>query len=153
MLFNASCGMEFDKHGSAGYLANHMARLFAQGLQERIRPLGIAPAQFMLLLELWREEGISQRDLVERLDVEQATIANTLARMERDGLITRVAHKGDARVKLIRLTGKAREIEREAVAAAWAQNAAALESLSDEERLVFLDLMRRVIGAMQAPAG
>ncbi len=38
---------------SAGFLANHMARLFAVALQRRIKPLGLAPAQFMTLLELW----------------------------------------------------------------------------------------------------
>ena len=71
----------FDRARSAGYLANHMARLFAQRLHERIRPLGLAPAQFMTLLALWEEDGLTQRDLFERLDVEQATMANTLARM------------------------------------------------------------------------
>lgn len=141
--------MVFEKSGSAGYLANHMARLFAVGLQERIKPLGIAPAQFMVLIELWREDGVSQRDLVERLDVEQATIANTLARMERDGLISRAPHQGDARMKLIRLTPKARRIEAEAVAAARAQNEAALGDLTPAERADFLDMMRRVIARMQ----
>lgn len=141
--------MTFDKNRSAGYLANHMARLFAVGLQERIRPLGIAPAQFMVLLELWREDGVSQRDLVERLDVEQATIANTLSRMERDGLISRVPHQGDARMKLIRLTPKARRIEAEAIAAARAQNETALGDLTPAEQGDFLDMMRRVIARMQ----
>lgn len=140
--------MTFDKNRSAGYLANHMARLFALGLQERIKPLGIAPAQFMVLLELWREDGVSQRDLVERLDVEQATIANTLSRMERDGLISRAPHQGDARMKLIRLTPKARRIEAEAIAAARAQNETALGDLTAAERGDFLDMMRRVIARM-----
>ncbi|MEO0363426.1 MAG: MarR family transcriptional regulator, partial [Pseudomonadota bacterium] len=39
--------MTFAKSKSAGYVANHMARLFAIGLQRRIKPLGLAPAQFM----------------------------------------------------------------------------------------------------------
>jgi DNA-binding MarR family transcriptional regulator len=141
--------MIFEKDKSAGYLANHMARLFALGLQERIRPLGIAPAQFMVLLELWREDGVSQRELVRRLDVEQATIANTLARMERDGLVTRAPHSGDGRVKLIRLTAKARRLEQDAIAYANAQNRLALGDLSGEEQLQFLDLMRRVIDRMK----
>ncbi len=141
--------MAFEKNGSAGYLANHMARLFAIGLQERIKPLDLAPGQFMVLIELWREDNLSQRDLVERLDVEQATIANTLARMERDGLISRVPHQGDARMKLIRLTPKARRIEADAVAAARAQNEVAMADLTPAEREQFLDLMRRVISRMQ----
>ena len=49
--------MTFDKTRSAGFLANHMARLFAKGLQQEIRPLGLAPAQFMTLLALWERTG------------------------------------------------------------------------------------------------
>lgn len=98
--------MEFEKKKSAGYLANHMARLFAQGLHERIKSLDLAPAQFMTLLELWNEDGLSQKELVERIDVEQATMANTIRRMERDGLITRKQNQKDARSHTIFLTNK-----------------------------------------------
>ena len=85
MLFNYYlAGMTFQKERSAGFLANHMARLFANGLQQRIRPLGLAPAQFMTLLALWDEDGLTQRELVQRLNVEQATMANTLIRMPAD---------------------------------------------------------------------
>ena len=105
--------MKFDKNQSAGYLANHMARLFAQGLQARIKHLGLAPAQFMTLLALWQEDGLTQRQLIERLDVEQATMANTLARMVRDGLIERRPHPEDGRAQVVCLTAKARADERQ----------------------------------------
>jgi len=142
--------MKFDKQASAGYLANHMARLFANGLQQRIKPLGLAPAQFMTLLALWEKDGLTQRDLVARLDVEQATMANTLARMERDGLIERRSHPGDGRAQSVHLTAKALALREPATAAARAQNEAALQDFSDEERRTFLDLMRRAIAAMQS---
>jgi len=141
--------MPFQKQRSAGYLANHMARLFAKGLQQRIRPLGLAPAQFMTLLALWEEDGLTQRDLVDRLDVEQATMANTLSRMERDGLIERRSHPGDRRSQSIHLTPKSAALRAPATEAAQAQNEAALAGFSEDERRTFLDLMRRAITSMQ----
>lgn len=141
--------MAFDKKHSAGYLANHMARLFAQGLQQRIAPLGLAPAQFMTLLELWSKDGLTQVELVQRLNVEQATMANTLARMERDGLIERRAHPHDRRARQNWLTAKGRQIRHAAIAAAAAQNEAALGPLNTAERRAFIDLMTRVIAAMK----
>ncbi len=141
--------MVFDKSKSAGYLANHMARLFANGLHQRIAPLGLAPAQFMTLLELWAEDGLTQRQLVERLDVEQATMANTLARMDRDGLIIRKPGETDRRSRSIHLTSKAKKLEMPAKTAAIEQNKAALSALTAEERDTFIELMRRAIGAMQ----
>lgn len=139
----------FDRTASAGYLANHMARLFFTGLARRIRPLGLAPAQFMALLELWQEDGLTQKQLVERLDVEQATMANTLARMERDGLVLRRPNPEDARSRQICLTDAARALQGPATQAAMAQNDVALTVLDDDERAAFLDMMRRVIAAMR----
>lgn len=86
---------EVFKTESAGYLMNHIARQFAILLGKGLKPLGIAPAQFPILLELWQKDGLSQQELVERADLKQATIANTLARMERDGLITREPNPDD----------------------------------------------------------
>ena len=150
MLFNRHIsGMAFQKERSAGFLANHMARLFANGLQQRIRPLGLAPAQFMTLLALWDEDGLTQRELVQRLSVEQATMANTLIRMERDGLIERRSHPEDGRSQSIHLTAKAVGLREPATQAARAQNEAALADLSEDERMLFLDLMRRAIASMQ----
>ncbi len=140
---------DFDKSRSAGYLANHQARLFAQALAERINPMGLAPAQFQCLLELWREDGLTQRDLVQRLDVEQATMANTLKRMERDGLIERRAHEGDGRARTIHLTERARVLQGPAQAEALAVNARATAEMSEEEHAAFLDLMSRAVEALR----
>lgn len=141
--------MAFEKTKSAGYLANHMARLFAHGLQARIAPLGLAPAQFMTLLELWVSDGLTQSELIDRLDVEQATMANTLKRMERDGLITRMPHPDDRRARQNWLTRKGKAMQAPATRAARAQNEAALDGLSAEERDAFLKLMRRTIETMK----
>ncbi|MHA7776202.1 MarR family winged helix-turn-helix transcriptional regulator [Roseibium sp. M-1] len=142
--------MRFEKDTSAGYLANHMARLFASGLHHRIRPLGLSPGQFPALVALWAQEGRTQKELVELLDVEQATLANTLARMERDGLIVRRASEEDGRVQEIFLTEKARALEEAAIASALAQNAEALRGFTPDETKLFLEFMRRTIAAMQA---
>lgn len=140
--------MDFKKNNSAGYLANHMARLFAKGLQDRIAPIGIVLGQFPILLELWEKDGVTQKELVAKLDIEQATIANTLNRMERDKLIRRTAHPSDARAQQIWLTSHAISLREPAYEAAKQQNAEALSNLSDEERAQFMKYMVTVIDSM-----
>ena len=142
--------MTLDKDRSTGYVVNHMARLFAAALTERIQPLGLTTGQFPILLQLWREDGLTQKKLVERLDLEQATIANTLTRMERDGLILRKPHPEDGRSQCIHLTRKARALEEPATKAAQSVNEIALKSLQAEERKAFLEIMGAVIRSLQA---
>ena len=134
---------------SAGYLVNHMARLFAKGLQDRITPIGIVIGQFPILLELWARDGITQKQLVAKLDIEQATIANTLNRMERDKLIRRTAHPNDARAQQIWLTDEAKAMRKPAYAAAMQQNDLALSNLSPEERKRFMESMRVIIDTLR----
>ena len=143
--------MTFRKEDSAGYLVNHVARLFAKGLQDRIAPLGIVVGQFPVLLELWQGDGVSQKDLLKNIDVEQATLANTLSRMERDGLIRRTRHPADARTQQIWLTPKARALRDEAYQCANDVNGAALKVLSEAERAQFNDIMRKVIAGFKSP--
>ncbi|WP_419908169.1 MarR family winged helix-turn-helix transcriptional regulator [Hoeflea sp.] len=141
--------MLFEKEKSAGYLVNHMARLFAHRLHERIAPLGIVPGQFPALLALWEKDGVTQKELVARLDIEQATMANTLTRMERDGLIRRTRHPADARAQQIWLTAKAKRIRDSAYEAANAVNARALADLRPEEHALFIDCMDRIIASLR----
>lgn len=142
--------MKFEKENSAGYLANHMARLFAKGLQDRIAPLGIVIGQFPILLELWQKDGVSQRKLLSKLDVEQATLANTLNRMERDGLIKRTKHPADARAQQIWLTDQAMHLREGAYQSALDQNLVAFEALDDIEQAQFMDFMRRIISGLRS---
>ncbi len=142
--------MAFDKEKSAGFLINHIARLFAKELQQRIQPLGIVTGQFPILLELWEGDGLTQRELLEKLDIEQATLANTLTRMQRDGLIKRTKHPTDARAQLIWLTDKASKIKDEAYRFAWQINTDSLSVLDEREQAQFMEFMRRVISGMRS---
>lgn len=137
--------MTFTKNQSAGYLINHVARIFARGLTARIKPLGLTTGTFPTLLELWETDGLTQKQLVERLDIEQATIANTLARMERDGLVLRAKDASDGRMQRVWLTEQARGLRGPAIAAALAENAAELAGLSTDERAQFIALMQKII--------
>lgn len=107
--------MANDRPESATQLATQFARSVTRALQSRAVRLGFSPGQFPVLLELWEEEGLTQRQLLDRVDVEQATMANTLARMERDGLIERRVHPRDKRAQQIFLTEKARSMREEAL--------------------------------------
>lgn len=137
------------KEQSAGYLANHMARLFRRLMNNALEPLGLSTGQLGILLELWKEDGLTQNELVARLDHEQATIANTLSRMERDGLIRRKPLASDKRARTIHLTAKARSLESDVGAQARTVNAKALGALSPAERKAFLAMIERVVEAQK----
>ena len=137
--------MRFDRRALVGHLVGHLARLLARELQSRIAPMGLSTGSFPVLLELWEEDGQTQRELVAALGVEQATMANTLGRMERDGLVSRSKDPKDGRMRRVRLTDRARGLEAEAKAAATAVNEAVLADLSGWEREALMQLLAKTI--------
>lgn len=141
--------MPFAKKSSAGYLANHLARLLAQRLQQRLAVHGLALGAFPALLELWEEEGLTQKQVIEKLDIEQATIANTLNRMERDGLIVRKRDVNDGRVQRIYLTEKARGLEAVAKAEAAKVNSELFSGIDIAEREAFIGTMQKLIAQLK----
>jgi len=140
----ASEAARFSRQRSLGYVVNHVARLFSRALEQRLAPHGMSRGQFPLLLILWEQEGITQSEIARRLDIEQPTVANTLQRMERDGLISTAPDPGHRRQVLISLTEKARALKPAATAGAADVNDVASAELSAEDIETLFALMERM---------
>ncbi|WP_127114753.1 MarR family winged helix-turn-helix transcriptional regulator [Shimia sediminis] len=142
--------MTFSRQTSSGYLINHLARLFAGALQEGIKPLGLSTGVFPIMVHLWDQDGLTQKELVDRVGIEQATMAKTLARMERDNLILRRADKDDRRVRRAWLTQHGETLRDPALTVAVTQNALVLAGLSAEEQNQVVQLVSKAIDAFEA---
>lgn len=134
----------FDHKETLSYLSATLARMLTNRLREALTPLGLLPAQYTALAEIARDEGLTQKDLVDRLDVEQPGVARTLAGLEAMGWIERKALKGRSQglyltdralMTLPRANEVAAEIDREALAA-----------LSRTERAMLLDQIAELTG-------
>lgn len=75
------------------------------------RPFGISEAQFNVLNLLGQAtEGLSQRELSDRLVVDRSNVTLLLDRMEAHAWIVREDVPGDRRAYRVRLTGKGRAL-------------------------------------------
>lgn len=140
-------GLPFERRKSLGYIVNHLARMFARALDQALSPHGVALGQFPLLLVLWEEDGLTQSEIARRLDIEQPTVANTLQRMERDGLAIMTPDPRNRRQVLIHLTAKGRMLQGTLTAEARAVNARASEALTPEEITTFMNILDKMRAA------
>jgi DNA-binding MarR family transcriptional regulator len=141
--------MSLNRLGSAGYMTNWAARLFALAIEQRLKPQGLAPAHLPVLFALADGAALSQKALAAAAAVEQPTMAATLNRMERDGLIARSPDPADRRSSLVSLTVAARDKLDAVRQATEAVNALALAGLGETERAIFLDQLGRVVVALE----
>ena len=129
---------------SLGYQIAHLNRLYDRRLQDALQDLGVAPGQFAPLVMLFEEDGLTQAELCRRINVEQPTMANTLERMERDGLVRRKADSEDRRRAHVFLTARAKEMQVQVMEAARAVSNRTVSRLSAGEQ----DDMFRLVGRM-----
>ena len=139
--------MAYDREASAGYLTNWEARLFARALERRI--VGSNSGPMPVFFALQDGSALSQKELTQLAAVEQPTMAATLNRMERDGLIVRTPDPRDGRSARVSLTQPGLERAEAAFKIAVEVNAIASEALKPEEREAFYDMMRRIIARLE----
>jgi MarR family transcriptional regulator for hemolysin len=138
----------FDRLTSLGYMSNLVGRLMVREITAELAPHGISVGYMPVFFALAAEDAMTQRDLTQSAQVEQPTMAATLARMERDGLIERRANPEDGRSALISLSAAGREKLPTVHAASVAVNLKATEQLSEDERTELLALLTKVAAAL-----
>jgi len=111
-----------DIHGeSAGRLLVEICRLNRSRMHNRVEQLGLHHGQPQLLENLWREDGLTQRELATRLQVRPATVTKAIQRMEKAGFVERRRDDpNDERLSRVYLTPVGRDIQ-DAVRAMWGE--------------------------------
>ncbi|MGE3474709.1 MAG: MarR family winged helix-turn-helix transcriptional regulator [Rhodospirillaceae bacterium] len=130
---------------SLGYQLGLLNRLYDRCLQDALKEFGVAPGQFAPLVMLFEEDGLTQAELCRRINVEQPTMANTLDRMERDGLIKRKADTDDRRRSHVFLTSRAKDIQAQVMEAARAVSNRTVTRMSAGEQDDMFRLVARMV--------
>ncbi|MEQ1770594.1 MAG: MarR family transcriptional regulator [Devosia sp.] len=141
--------MAYRREQSAGYLTNWTARLFARALERRLVDGG-GSGSMPVFFALTSEGEMNQSALARWAGVEQPTMANTLNRMERDGLIVRAPDPADGRSARVSLTRLGRQRASEALTVAQEVNALGLSALKPAEREHYLDMVKRIAATLEA---
>ncbi len=96
--------LEFLPENSLGYLFRDIHRAFSKVLQNRISAHGVTIGQWYFLRALWEEDGLTQRELSQRVGMMEPTTVTALNGMEKRGYVKRVRNTTDRRKVNIFLT-------------------------------------------------
>jgi DNA-binding MarR family transcriptional regulator len=114
-----------------------------------LEPLGITYPQYLTLLALWEEDGVSVKHLGERLALDSATLTPLLKRLEQQHLVERRRDTEDERVVRLYLTkqGKSLQVKARTVPLALACK---LGSPGDQALVNKLRRLREELNALTA---
>jgi len=142
----------WDPEASAGYWINRASRTIVRQLDAKLRPHGFALSYLPVLRALADGQARTQSELAVAAGVEQPSMAETLVRMVRDGVVERAPNPNDRRGSLVSVTRRARTRFPKAREAIIAAEESAMAGLSASERATLRDLLRRVVANLESGA-
>jgi DNA-binding MarR family transcriptional regulator len=134
-----------------GFILNDVARLLRTAFDRRVKALGLTRSQWWVLNHLFRNDGVTQSELADILEVEKATLGRLLDRLEAKGWVRRESHAGDRRAKRVFLTEEIEPALKTMRAAAADLRRDALVGLSVEDQTRFVDALLAVKANLSRP--
>lgn len=110
---------------------NAMIRAYRPWLER----LDLTYPQYLALLVLWQEDGVSVKQLGEQLHLDSGTLTPLLKRLEAKGLVTRGRRENDERVRVLVLTEAGQALRQQAASIPEAMRCQL--SLTDDALLQF----------------
>jgi DNA-binding MarR family transcriptional regulator len=130
---------------SLGYHLRTLTETWSVLLQRRLGPVGGTFPQWRYLRELWEEDGLSQRELSDRVGRQAATTVTALRILKRGGLIRIAPAPEDRRKRRVFLTRKGRALNESLTPLIIAIESRVLDTVVDDELAVF----KRTLARMQ----
>jgi DNA-binding MarR family transcriptional regulator len=113
-----------------------------------LQAFGVTANQFVLLSLLAEEDGITQRELVERASSDANTVGAMLVALEEKGLVMRGRHPDDGRARRVTLTRTGREAYKRLWAKSEPFRDRLLDALRPGEPEALLDTLGRLTAAL-----
>jgi MarR family transcriptional regulator, transcriptional regulator for hemolysin len=94
-----------------GLLLFGTARAWRTKLDQRLRPLGLTQGKWRTLIHLSQGGNkLTQKEIAERMGIEEPTLAGLLDRLQEDGWIKRQESPNDRRCKIIHLQRRSKAV-------------------------------------------
>lgn len=128
-----------------GFLARRVHQIHVSLFSELCAPFGVTPVQYSLLSALAGREAADQTTLSRIVALDRTTTTGALKRLETRGLVRRGTSATDRRSQSCALTPEGRRLLEEMEAMARKAHAATVDMLSPDERVQFVEIMKKIV--------
>jgi len=131
---------------SLGFLLGDVSRLLRERFDARAAELGLTRAQWRVLGQLRRREGITQTALAAILDIEQITLGRHIDRLVEKGYVERRADPADRRAWNLFLKSEVQPVLDQMRKMSSATSREALDGISEADADKLTDLLLKIKG-------
>ena len=129
-----------------------LLKLFFNDIEKKMTKKGYSRTDFYILnyLDKNKDMDVSQKDLCEYTYMKAPTISIALSKLENEKLIVREKAQDDNRKTVVKMTELGQELHKEMKETIGEENNRILDSLSSEERKVFIDTIEKLTSILEA---
>ncbi|ASF39380.1 MarR family transcriptional regulator [Halobacillus halophilus] len=113
-------------------------------IKSRLEPYNLAPEQNLIMMLLWEEDGLNQRQISRKLNKDKTNIARMASNLENKGFITRNYSSEDRRSLELYLTPTGSELREEILPVTEEFNKIATKNLTSREKEQLEDLLSKI---------
>ena len=127
--------IKYDYQNSIGFIINKIGKSLINLIdQELRRKFGITFGQWKVLIIIANsEQGLTQKDIADKLALEGPTLIPILDKLEKDGFVVRKTDTKDRRINRIYLTQRAEEFLNDTIECVTQIKKVCLNNLSEDE--------------------
>lgn len=126
------------------------SRASTSAYRHALASVGLTYPQYLALLALWEEDGLTVRQLGDRLHLDSGTLSPLLARLENAGLVARSRSADDGRSVHVHLTESGEKLRAEAETIQC--SLLGRLDMSEEDLLQLRTLAQRLVDSLEAGA-
>lgn len=135
----------YDFENSIGFIINSVAKAFVRALDSELREhSGVTIGQWKVMVMLVRQNGLTQKEIADRLNLEAPTLIPIIDRMEKDGLLERKADPEDRRINRIYRTDKANALWDGMFNCAMRVRQSSLKAIPENEIQITKNVLERI---------
>lgn len=126
-----------------------LIRMYYSRIQSQLAEVGLYRGQPPILMLLYKNDGMSQKEMARALNLSPATMTVTLKRMEKAGLVLREMDEHDQRILRVHLSEKGREMCETGESRIGVVTAELLEGFTLEEQQRLNEYLGRIARNME----
>lgn len=136
--------MDFQFENYIGYWIRLIYRKMTNAHDQKLSKYGLTVSQFGVLVNLWRHNGTTQKELQEKLEIRPATLTGLIDGLVSKGWVTRECDSCDARFKRLFITDKGMAVKEDCLGTVYDMEKILSENLTEDENEYLLAILKKV---------
>lgn len=136
--------MEHNPEQHYGHWIRKIIRRINNIYDKKLQQYDLTGSQLSVLFQLWEKDGLTQKEIQEKLHIKPASVSGLVDTLSSKGFIVRKQDDEDARIKRLYLTNEGLKLKNLCVDVVEETEIAITKGFSEDEKVILMSWMKKL---------